>query len=326
MSTLLLATYRDDELGDGHPLRVVLGDLATQRATRRMRVPPLWRLCRGAEADRAAEQGAVRPGRDRRTRAGPSGRAGRGPARGGRPRVFQPAGGQHPAEPLRRLRALPRRGDGLLRGPRAWRVQPVPHGLAGSDLDPGRPLGRGDGSLRADAGPSGHLAGEPDQPAPGPGDDPRVSRPGRRLGPARPGAGRGRRNGRPVVDRPGAGGPGRAEMAVRPARSRGQGGELGLRSGGRLHRAVDVRVPRHLVLQAGGAGAGESAVGPAGAVRAGDGRRLGRRGGGLAAARPTLRRRAGRARLPRRDRAPGRRWPPSRRWAAGSPPPRPGGR
>ena len=41
MSTLLLATYRDDELADDHPLRVVLGDLATQRATRRMRLPPL---------------------------------------------------------------------------------------------------------------------------------------------------------------------------------------------------------------------------------------------------------------------------------------------
>jgi DNA-binding CsgD family transcriptional regulator/tetratricopeptide (TPR) repeat protein len=38
---LLVATYRDEELGDAHPLRVVLGDLATQRATRRMRVPPL---------------------------------------------------------------------------------------------------------------------------------------------------------------------------------------------------------------------------------------------------------------------------------------------
>ena len=38
---LLLATYRDDELGDDHPLRMVLGDLATQRATRRMRLPPL---------------------------------------------------------------------------------------------------------------------------------------------------------------------------------------------------------------------------------------------------------------------------------------------
>jgi predicted ATPase len=41
MSALLLATYRDDELGDDHPLRVVLGDLATQRATRRMGLPPL---------------------------------------------------------------------------------------------------------------------------------------------------------------------------------------------------------------------------------------------------------------------------------------------
>lgn len=38
---LLLATYRDDELADDHPLRVVLGDLATQRATRRMRLAPL---------------------------------------------------------------------------------------------------------------------------------------------------------------------------------------------------------------------------------------------------------------------------------------------
>jgi DNA-binding CsgD family transcriptional regulator/tetratricopeptide (TPR) repeat protein len=41
MSVLLLATYRDDELGDDHRLRVVLGNLATQRATRRMRLPPL---------------------------------------------------------------------------------------------------------------------------------------------------------------------------------------------------------------------------------------------------------------------------------------------
>ncbi len=41
MTALVLATYRDDELADDHPLRVVLGDLATQRATRRMRLPPL---------------------------------------------------------------------------------------------------------------------------------------------------------------------------------------------------------------------------------------------------------------------------------------------
>ena len=41
MRTLVLVSYRDGELADGHPLRVVLGDLATQRATRRMRLPPL---------------------------------------------------------------------------------------------------------------------------------------------------------------------------------------------------------------------------------------------------------------------------------------------
>ncbi len=41
MPAMLLATYRDDELGEDHPLRMVLGDLATQRATRRMRLPPL---------------------------------------------------------------------------------------------------------------------------------------------------------------------------------------------------------------------------------------------------------------------------------------------
>jgi predicted ATPase len=38
---LLLVTYRDDELGDDHPLRMVLGDLATQRSTRRIGLPPL---------------------------------------------------------------------------------------------------------------------------------------------------------------------------------------------------------------------------------------------------------------------------------------------
>ena len=38
---LLVATYRDEGLSDTHPLRMVLGDLATQGATRRMRLPPL---------------------------------------------------------------------------------------------------------------------------------------------------------------------------------------------------------------------------------------------------------------------------------------------
>ncbi len=41
MAALVLVTYRDDELRDDHPLKIVLGDLATQRATRWMRMPPL---------------------------------------------------------------------------------------------------------------------------------------------------------------------------------------------------------------------------------------------------------------------------------------------
>jgi predicted ATPase len=40
-NALVLVTYRDSEVGADHPLRIVLGDLATQRATRRMRLPPL---------------------------------------------------------------------------------------------------------------------------------------------------------------------------------------------------------------------------------------------------------------------------------------------
>jgi DNA-binding CsgD family transcriptional regulator/tetratricopeptide (TPR) repeat protein len=38
---LLVATYRDDEVGAHHPLRIVLGDLATAAGVRRMTVPPL---------------------------------------------------------------------------------------------------------------------------------------------------------------------------------------------------------------------------------------------------------------------------------------------
>src|SRR6516225_3655491 len=41
MPALLLVSYRDDEIPADHPLRLVLGDLATQRATRRMKLPPL---------------------------------------------------------------------------------------------------------------------------------------------------------------------------------------------------------------------------------------------------------------------------------------------
>ena len=39
--TLLVATYRDDEVGPKHPLRVVLGDLATSRIMRRLSLSPL---------------------------------------------------------------------------------------------------------------------------------------------------------------------------------------------------------------------------------------------------------------------------------------------
>lgn len=38
---LVIATYRDDEIGPTHPLQVVLGDLATAAAARRMAVAPL---------------------------------------------------------------------------------------------------------------------------------------------------------------------------------------------------------------------------------------------------------------------------------------------
>jgi DNA-binding CsgD family transcriptional regulator len=38
---LLIATYRDDEVGSKHPLRILLGDLATSSAVRRMSLSPL---------------------------------------------------------------------------------------------------------------------------------------------------------------------------------------------------------------------------------------------------------------------------------------------
>jgi predicted ATPase len=53
---LLLLTFRDDELGADHPLRVLLGELATARGVHRVGVPPLSRaavaeLARGSDVD-----------------------------------------------------------------------------------------------------------------------------------------------------------------------------------------------------------------------------------------------------------------------------------
>src|SRR5262249_51137277 len=51
---LLIATYRDDGLAADDPLRMTIGDLATQRSTRRMQLPP---LSRGAVTELAAGSG-----------------------------------------------------------------------------------------------------------------------------------------------------------------------------------------------------------------------------------------------------------------------------
>ena len=54
--TLLLATYRDDGLHRDHPLRMAIGELMTDRSTRRISLPPLSadavdRLARGTEIE-----------------------------------------------------------------------------------------------------------------------------------------------------------------------------------------------------------------------------------------------------------------------------------
>lgn len=58
MRALIIATYRDDEVGPAHPLRILLGDLATQPAVRRMELQPLTPegvalLARGSAVDPA---------------------------------------------------------------------------------------------------------------------------------------------------------------------------------------------------------------------------------------------------------------------------------
>jgi predicted ATPase len=59
---LVLATYRDEELSDDHPMRLVLGDLATQRGTRRMQL---------FAAQPSGRPVACRRARHRRSRAAP---------------------------------------------------------------------------------------------------------------------------------------------------------------------------------------------------------------------------------------------------------------
>src|SRR5262245_14023477 len=55
---LLVATYRDDEVGPAHPLRIVMGDLATAAAVRRLSLPPLSE----AAVRRLAEGSSLDPG------------------------------------------------------------------------------------------------------------------------------------------------------------------------------------------------------------------------------------------------------------------------
>lgn len=53
LAVLCIATYRDDEVGPTHPLRIALGDLATSAAMRRMLLPPLSAAAVRQLADRS---------------------------------------------------------------------------------------------------------------------------------------------------------------------------------------------------------------------------------------------------------------------------------
>jgi hypothetical protein len=64
---LLVCSYRDDEVGPGHPLRVLLGDLAGTAMVSRLRVQPLspeavTRLASGWPRAWASRRSAGRPG------------------------------------------------------------------------------------------------------------------------------------------------------------------------------------------------------------------------------------------------------------------------
>ena len=57
---VMILTYRDDEIGSRHPLRLVLGDLATFAATRRIALPPLSEgAVRDLIGDRALDPAAL---------------------------------------------------------------------------------------------------------------------------------------------------------------------------------------------------------------------------------------------------------------------------
>lgn len=60
LRAMLVATFRDDEVGPTHPLRVVLGDLATAHAVRRLAIPPLSEQAVGVLAkDSGLDAGAL---------------------------------------------------------------------------------------------------------------------------------------------------------------------------------------------------------------------------------------------------------------------------
>ena len=90
-----LASYRDDELDRAHPLRIVLGELATRRAVERLELEPLSPAA-VADARRAARRrrrtsstarpGATRSSSRRCSRPATRRDPGHGPRRGARPR------------------------------------------------------------------------------------------------------------------------------------------------------------------------------------------------------------------------------------------------
>ena len=115
---LLLLTFRDDEVGVGHPVRVLLGELATVRGVRRVRVPP---LSRAAVADLAGGSGVGQRVEDR------SGSAARGLPRDVRQGARQRGRGRLDADGWSSRRW---RGSGLLqRDPRSRRRGRRPRAL-----------------------------------------------------------------------------------------------------------------------------------------------------------------------------------------------------